>query len=416
MNKTLEKAIIKTYQKYGFEQARKAIIEAIKNGNIMGFTNDDNARTELDIRKPEEFKKEIIEEYLRCVLKVNSNEKGSKDFLLDGIGNLNTNIEDWMLDTISKRVTEEIIKENPSKTNMTPQNIKVYNKNINQLKATMISGLTYNKEGSIEIANMQAATTKGNVRKNQEDAVLLMVHPENSNFKMMVVSDGMGGHDFGEEASHITIEQMKDWFFKIPSSYYKNVRNLQNMLNSKLNDITKDLYDRYSGNGGSTFVGAIVGEDETLLSNIGDSRGYILKGKELIPITRDQSMVQVLYDIGDIKERDDMRFHNDSNKITQCLGNEDIAPQFYITNNKDYDMLFLFSDGVTDCLSDNNLLAITKNTDKKQLASKILENALSNESIARKEISTNPNYQQIIPPGKDNATVSILFNDDEFER
>lgn len=455
MNKTLEKAIIKTYQKYEIGQVKGAMIKAINNGNINGFTNDENARAELNITRPEDFRIEIFGKYLECVLNSDKprdnlesaiqktykkfeqrsgdgievvqtylndlfagdnhftrddGERALLDELIRRLGP-NTTVQDWMLNLITQRVAEAVVNENLLQQSMVPQNVKIYSENMKDLKAAMISGLTYDKEGSIQIANMQAATTIGNVRHNQEDAVLLMVHPENPDFKMMVVSDGVGGQDAGEVASHFTIEEIKKWFSKLSPEYYKNVRNVQDLLEYELNRISSDLCDK--GKGGATFVGAIVGENETLLSNVGDSRGYMLKGRELIPITRDHAIVQNLYESGEIKERDDMRFHKSSNVITQCMGNESVDPQFYIANNKDYDMLFLFSDGVTDCLSDNNLLAITKTTSRKYLASRILENALRNESKVRDEIATDPNYYSIIRPGKDNTTAAILFNDNE---
>lgn len=457
MNKTLEKAIIKTYQKHGLRQARGAIIEAINNGNINGFTNDENARIELDIKNPSDFKIEIFGKYLESVLNsdkpkdnlesaiqktykkfedrtgdglevvercLNDLFDGNNHFTRDGgeralldelIRRLGPNItvQDWMLDLISQKVVETVVNEKLLKQSMTLQNVEVYSENIKELQASMISGLTHDKEGSIQIANMQAATKIGNVRANQEDAVLLMTHPENPDFKMMVVSDGMGGHNSGEEASHITIDEIKNWFSKLSPEYYKNVGNLQNVLDDELNEISNKIFDKFGGNGGATFVGAIVGEEETLLSNVGDSRGYMLKGRELIPITRDQAVVQNLFESGEIEERDDMRFHKSSNIITQFIGAESVDPQFYIANNKDYDMLFLFSDGVTDCLSDNNLLAITKTTSRKYLASRILDNALRNESKVRDEIAKDANYNSVIPPGKDNATAAILFNDRE---
>lgn len=64
-------------------------------------------------------------------------------------------------------------------------------------------------------------------------------------------------------------------------------------------------------------------------------------------------------------QKDNLRFHRKSNVITNCIGDgTEIANVHFTTiNNCDYRTLMLFSDGVTDCLSDDQILAITRNTD-----------------------------------------------------
>lgn len=64
--------------------------------------------------------------------------------------------------------------------------------NMEKISKEMISGLTHYKEGSLSIGNMSASTSIGKKRKNQEDALLLKQHPQNPNFKILVVADGMG--------------------------------------------------------------------------------------------------------------------------------------------------------------------------------------------------------------------------------
>ncbi len=48
-------------------------------------------------------------------------------------------------------------------------------------------------EGDINIgSDLSASTRVGNIRDNQEDAVLIMKHKDNQKYKMMVVADGLG--------------------------------------------------------------------------------------------------------------------------------------------------------------------------------------------------------------------------------
>ena len=79
-------------------------------------------------------------------------------------------------------------------------------------------------------------------RKNQEDAGIIMVHPSNPKFKLMVVADGMGGHSGGETASATVISQIKDWFEKeVDPEYYEKPEALQEMLKEKILEISKTI-------------------------------------------------------------------------------------------------------------------------------------------------------------------------------
>ena len=76
MNKTLEKAILLTYEKYNIRQVKGAMKAAINKGETTRFTNDQNARAELNIKDKDEFRNEIFDQYLMYV--VNS-EKAEND-------------------------------------------------------------------------------------------------------------------------------------------------------------------------------------------------------------------------------------------------------------------------------------------------------------------------------------------------
>ena len=86
--------------------------------------------------------------------------------------------------------------------------------------------------------------------------------------------------------------------------------------------------------------------------------------------------------------------------------------------NNSYKSLMLFSDGVTDCLSDAQLMAITKSTSPKDLAKAIVDKALTTESkLEDSKLGEWYNdYDLVIPAGKDNTTAAVYHNTDEGER
>ena len=275
----------------------------------------------------------------------------------------------------------------------------------------------FNKSKDVSIGKgLYASTDIGNVRPNQEDSVLIMYHPQNPDFKMLVVSDGMGGLDNGEVASSYVVECIQRWFNALPPQYFdkRNTEALKEGYEQAIKAISKSLHQRNQssnvrGESGATFCGAIVTEKETIISNVGDSRAYTYSKGKLTQETQDDSFVFDMYlkrsegkteaEKAQIKE--EIRFNPYSNVIKQAMGLKDeVEPKSTIIDNSSYDCLLLVSDGISDCLSDERIKAITKTTDRKVLARKLIEETKARDSVNK--IGTGR-----IRAGKDNATVAL---------
>lgn len=136
-------------------------------------------------------------------------------------------------------------------------------------------------------------------------------------------------------------------------------------------------------------------------------------------MTIDDAIVQEKFEEGNIPNKDAMRFHHEVAGITQAVGMgliDNIHTK--ILNNDDYQMLLLFSDGVTDCLSEEDIAVICKTTDRKEVAKMLAQKAIEHDSIAPNELFDEVEfYNAYIPGGKDNTTVAIFApNKDEEER
>ena len=281
-----------------------------------------------------------------------------------------------------------------------------------QEKCKMFGGYEFQEiEGDAHVGNMHASTRIGNVRENQEDAVLIMQHPDPviDDFKMMVVADGMGGMSNGEVASSLIIKEMKAWFEKLDVDYYSYSKNLTEELRAAIQDVNRKMWkkniDEYQESG-STIVVAVTCQNITIVANVGDSRAYIIENQGISQITDDDSPVYYLWKQGKIKEKDDIRFHKESNLITQFMGiDEEVVPQ--IAGVKRSIPVILCSDGVSDCLSDDEILSTAQVTDGNELAKALVMKALSTESKAREGLGAK--YNKLIPAGKDNATVAYMW-------
>ncbi|MGN1298556.1 MAG: PP2C family protein-serine/threonine phosphatase [Candidatus Scatovivens sp.] len=475
----LKNSLTKTFDIYGMNQIQDALFYLLKDDELSYFTRKDNSRLNLISIGANETKKAAIREYINLVLSPNNNEinspieeamkrtfykyqtrndayeilekcvvdcieKGENHFTRDNgtrekldafIRNSNgMKLDDYVTFAITEKLSRNIVEEKQKAIStmrsntitsagesykdrsLIPQNIRLNAENLEKCRSAIISGVGFKREGTISIGtSLHAATSIGNKRKNQEDAVLIMEHPRIPGFKMLVVADGMGGLDAGEYASNETVQQTKKWFESLDESYYTNPQKIEDSLGQALQMISDEIYDKKGGRCGSTFVGAIIGKNETLIANVGDSRAYALAGTELEMITEDQSVANDHYKLGIIQEKDDMRFYRKSNIIKQHIGmRDDIRPNYYILRNQDYDSILLFSDGVTDCLSDSDILAVTRRTDRRQLAKALVDKALVTDSKAREGLDPKY-YAKDILGGKDNATAAVFSNENESD-
>lgn len=333
------------------------------------------------------------------------------------------NILDIMLDTVLENIIQ--IKQfelHNDCTDIEDTITKKYKDEISNFKINPI-GLNHCKEDILNkqqqayvhaeysTSNLYACLDVGNVRHRQEDSVLILTHPQNPDFKMLVVADGCGGYSNGNKASAFIVRNIMEWFERLPVVYFngENTANLYEEFNSILHKMNYSMYHNLDEQSYSTFVGAIVNEKNTIISNVGDSRAYIYAHGKLQQLTEDHNVAYQLWEKGQIKEKDDIRFHRKSNIITQSMGSPyDIAPYSTIISNDKYSTLILCSDGVSDCLSDNQLKAIARTTPVEQLSKSLIQAAKTTNSH-NYSLDKN-NYRQEIQGGKDNASVAIFDN------
>lgn len=265
---------------------------------------------------------------------------------------------------------------------------------------------TYNRR-TYTFENMAACTDKGLYRKTQEDAVLLLSHPLLSDFKLLAIADGMGGLNQGEKASNTTLFEIIKWFENTPITYYEKELPLYNEIINKINEIDERIRRLYR-NSGTTLSLAIISKYNSQLINIGDSRIYLSNDKSFFQISEDHSLTWNMYKNSEIT-KEMIRFHKQNNLITSKIGGEkrNLIIDNKIIHNDEYNKLILFSDGVTDCLSDETIEKIIID-DSIPLDIKV--ELVINKSLYTNSINNyldSENYYNLINGGKDNASIAI---------
>ncbi len=325
---------------------------------------------------------------------------------IDMYGNVESVTPNSEIVNLFSKVEEDI------KRVSTAKNIQVNYRTINKCMSDLMAGvqLKNNRNEYALEGTLFATQDVGKKRNNQEDAVTILTHPNNPEFKFLAVSDGMGGVELGDKASLYTAQKITEWFNSLPPEAYYYPEDLQTSFNNRLIEISNDIYRQYNTDynrimSGATFVGAIVTNDRTIISSVGDSRAYTTDGYNLNLITRDESNVwppTIPAQAATKETLDELRFRKGNNAITRCIGQPLSNIQSTIIRNEDYIRLLLFSDGVTDLLSTDKIKLLALNTRPEDLTRTLVEEAITYDAIRFKGESAD--YKGVIAAGKDNAT------------
>lgn len=220
-----------------------------------------------------------------------------------------------------------------------------------------------------------AATDVGSVRETNEDAYL--VAPP-----VFAVADGMGGHENGDVASRIVVEE----FARLAEAGFDPTAGpaaVARVLEAAQERI-RDYADQGGGarrSPGTTVVAALLVEDEGvpawLLVNLGDSRIYAVMDGRLRRVSTDHSVVQELVDAGQITEEQAAE-HPERHVITRALGGPRLEPaDQFLVRASDVQRLLLCSDGISGLVDDDEIAAVLDaNADPRDAADGLVAAAL----------------------------------------
>lgn len=206
-----------------------------------------------------------------------------------------------------------------------------------------------------------AMSDKGVVRSNNEDSYKI-------GDGYAIVADGMGGHKKGEVASKMAVDIISDF---ITAKKCGPVQAIE-VANKEI--FKKGESPEFSGMG-TTAVVCILDEDKALIANVGDSRGYIFKDGKLRQVTKDHSLVQKLIDDGEITEAEAER-RADKSVILRAVGaDKDVKVDVFENDTEKGDIVLLCSDGLTNCVSSDDISRILGQDSSPQKKAEELVNA-----------------------------------------
>lgn len=197
------------------------------------------------------------------------------------------------------------------------------------------------KHASTSVLWEQGANSHPGGRSEQQDRWGIFPTPDGYGL-LAVVADGMGGHQDGALGAQIVVDTAQRFALHPPKLLHKDPLAALEQLCQQMHD---EINER-AENARSTLVMVWLLARRAYWLNLGDSRLYHFRNGQRIMRTRDHSAVQLLMDLGEIKEAD-MATHPAQNRLYRCLGgNETPKPDRGDFVVRGGDLIAMCSDGV----------------------------------------------------------------------
>ena len=199
-----------------------------------------------------------------------------------------------------------------------------------------------------------SVTNIGKKRKLNQDFVYTSEVPVGHLPNLFIVADGMGGHNAGDYASKLAVETMVEEIALSAEQEPEAVlRMAVDKANAMVNGSAKKAPELEGM--GTTIVAASIEGSTLSVTNVGDSRLYVVGGHEIRQITRDHSWVEDMVRSGGMG-REEARTHPDKNIITRAVGAEDsVKTDFFSVTLREGDMILMCTDGLTNMLNDEEI-------------------------------------------------------------
>lgn len=207
-----------------------------------------------------------------------------------------------------------------------------------------------------------AATDVGRKRMHNEDsyAVLNAAQLRAVYDFALIVADGMGGRNAGEVASRVAVEASSQAILN-NVTYVDASALLRFAVEAAHVSIQQRVeeHPEYEGMG-TTLVIALVKDEKVWVASVGDSRVYILRENQLLPLTEDHTFVAEQVRAGGMSI-DQARHSRFRHMLTRAVGtNVDYTPDVVSAKTRPGDVLMLCTDGLTNMVWEEEIVRLLR--------------------------------------------------------
>jgi serine/threonine protein phosphatase PrpC len=167
------------------------------------------------------------------------------------------------------------------------------------------------------------------------------------------IFDGMGGEKDGEVASYLAAVHFREELNRL-EEWQKNPRDfLDNICKEMNRAICEEAKERKANGMGTTATILCFHNEEMTVCNLGDSPAFLVREGEMIPVYEEHTNRHFLEEQGITGRKP---------SLTQCLGIPPeemvIHPYIHEDDLREGDQYLICSDGLTDMISKEEILAI----------------------------------------------------------
>ena len=201
---------------------------------------------------------------------------------------------------------------------------------------------------------------------------------------LMMVADGVGGGQRGEEASRVALEEVTEYITESAKCYYQSGADEADFVEALQEAATRchqRVVDRAAGDpdatGMATTLTLFLGVwPWAYLLQVGDSRYYVYRDGVLKQITRDQTMAEELAERG-VMARPAALLSRWANVLSSSIGGPQTTPVVLRLPSNWNNVHLLCSDGLTKHVSNERISErLSAMTSAKQACENLLQDAL----------------------------------------
>lgn len=257
-----------------------------------------------------------------------------------------------------------------------------------------------------------AWTTTGMIRSGNEDAFALL-HATSArqdtveDAALVLLADGMGGSEAGEVAAALAVRTLREQLLQHDAfaalagreqdeslAWERSV--CEERITAALVEANRAVFAAAAEDSARTGMGCtaevvyIRGRD-LLVGHVGDSRTYLYQDGRLVQVTRDQTLVNRMVELGSLTP-EEAESHPQRSELLQAIGGRaDVEPALYHYLVKPGGWILVCSDGLVNHLTPDDLVQVFQHE------------AASAESAARRLVNCAN-----LRGGVDNTTVVVV--------